>query len=169
MALNMERAGAGVLFLLGLDTSYNVASAGLSAPQTTELRTMGAEGGGANEATLMKWVWIANVKTLIYTGFSSILARSWWPLLGGVVVTVDIHGSYRYALACGRRSPTPGGRVMESLSMGGGMTSRRGGVLPVQQQEHGTERTPGSSLGDPQEQTRTSAANGDVIMSGRPR
>lgn len=99
--LDVRRAGAGVLFLLGLDAAYNVGSFSLSAPQTTERRIRDAEGSSETPEESMKWVWISSAKMIGYTLFASVLAGSWWPLIGGVVVVADLHSSYRYAIRCG--------------------------------------------------------------------
>jgi hypothetical protein len=94
----------GLLFFGGMEIGYNVGGQTCSAPQTTELRVAGKEGGGAAEETLWKWVWMANSKTLLFTTIVSLIARSWAPLLGGLVSVVDMHASYRYAVRCGKRS-----------------------------------------------------------------
>ena len=114
--LNVRRAAAGVGFMLGLDTAYNIGSFSLSAPQTTERRIKDTEGKSETPKEAMRWVWISSVKMLVYTGFSSLLMGSWWPLIGGLVVTGDLHASYRYAIYCGKKS----------VSLGGAMLSRSG-------------------------------------------
>lgn len=92
-----RRALAGVLFLASVDASYNAYSALNSSPQTTEL--FAAE----REQTLMKYVWIGNGAALFLGGFSSMIARSWWPLGGTVFVMAQMHWLYKHAAACGKK------------------------------------------------------------------
>lgn len=112
-----RHALAAILFMGGLEIAYNAYGSVCSSPQTTELRVGGAEGGGAAESTLWKYVWIANSKTLILTGIASLVARTVWPFVGGIVAAGMMHGLYTYARNKGRRmhayaSATPplGGR-----------------------------------------------------------
>lgn len=100
----LEHGINGLLFFGGLEIGYNVGGQTCSAPQTTELRVQGAEGGGAAEKTLWKWVWMANGKTLFWTTLVSFISRSWMPLLGGLVSIGDMHFSYRYAVSCGKKA-----------------------------------------------------------------
>lgn len=93
----------GLLFFGGLEIGYNIGGQTLSSPQTTELRVAGAEGGGAAEGTLFKWVHMAAAKVLLFSTLVSIVARSPFPLLGGVVSIADTYASYHYAIRCGRR------------------------------------------------------------------
>lgn len=91
----------GLLFFGGLEIGYNVGGQTLSSPQTTELRVAGKEGGGAAESTLYKWVHLACGKTLLFCSLVSFVARSWYPLLGGLVSIADTYASYKYAIRCG--------------------------------------------------------------------
>src|SRR4051812_42737272 len=103
----------GLLFFGGLEIGYNIGGQTLSSPQTTELRVAGKEGGGAAEATLFKWVHMAAAKVLVFSTLVSIVSRSIYPLLGGVVSIIDTYASYKYAIRCGRNhgSTTLGGRA----------------------------------------------------------
>lgn len=101
--------------MLGLDLSYTLGSFSLSAPQTTERRIKDQEGSSETPEQSMKWVWIATGKMLVYTGFPSLMQKSWWPLAGGLVAIADMHGSYRYAIRCGKRSHTPGGDMVGQM------------------------------------------------------
>jgi hypothetical protein len=96
-----SRVGDGLLFFGGLEIGYNVGGQTLSAPQTTELRVMGAEGGGAAVGTLFKWVHMATAKVFLYCAFVSILTRSYWPIVGGLVAIADTFASYSYAVKSG--------------------------------------------------------------------
>ena len=103
MALNgdggmFKRAG---LFMLGVDIAYNIGSFSLSAPQTTERRINDSEGASETPKEAMRWVWLSTWKMLAYNGFAAFLSGSLWPLFGGLVVIVDLHASYRYAISCG--------------------------------------------------------------------
>lgn len=101
--LNSARGINALLFFSGLEMGYNVMGGTNSAPQTTELRIEGAEGGGAAEETLMKWVHLAGVKIVVYTGLVSIVAGSWWAFLGGLISAVEMHCNYIYAVRSGKR------------------------------------------------------------------
>ena len=111
--------GGGVnalLFYAGLEIQHNIFGDNCSSPQTTELRVGGAEGGGAAESTLMKWVHIASGKGLLLTGVVGFITGNWFSFLGAIVGVVDMQATYWYAKVCGRRlrggstlgKPTPG-------------------------------------------------------------
>ncbi len=108
---NVGRAKSAAYFMLGVDIAYNIGSFSLSAPQTTERRINDTEGSSETPREAMKWVWISTWKMVAYNGFAALLAGNIWPLLGGAVVIADLHGSYRYAIRCGKRSKTLGGRM----------------------------------------------------------
>lgn len=92
-----------LLFFAGLEITHNIFGDNTSSPQTTELRIGGAEGGGAAESTLMKWVHIATGKALILTGIVGFVTGNWFSFLGSVVGTVDMQTTYWYAKRCGRK------------------------------------------------------------------
>jgi hypothetical protein len=104
----MNRELKALLFFGGLEIGYNIMGGTNSSPQTTELRTGGEEGGGAAERTLMKWVWLADCKTLLYTGLVSLIAGNPYAFFGGLIATVEMHSNYVYAKACGRRRKDAG-------------------------------------------------------------
>lgn len=108
-----------LLFFAGFEIGYQVNGSGCSSPQTTELRVGGAEGGGAAEKTLMKWVHKSSVTTLLVTGLMSIFAGSPAAFLGGMLSVADMEGCYAYAKKCGRR-----------MAGGGSVGSPSGGVGP---------------------------------------
>lgn len=91
--LGTARKGlAGALFLLGIDTAYNVYGGTNSSPQTTDVMTDPNRISG-----LMKYVWIGGGKVVVYTGLASWLARSWWPLIGGLTGGIAMHCLYVHA------------------------------------------------------------------------
>lgn len=94
----------GLHFYAGLEITYNMGGAKLSSPQTTELRVAGAEGGGAAESTLMKWVHMATGQALILTALVGFVSGNWFSFFGSVIGSADLQGSYWYAKRCGRRS-----------------------------------------------------------------
>lgn len=91
----MRRGIAGLLFLEGVGQAYNVVSATNSSPQTTEVF-----GDAKRRATLMKWVWIGHGQVIVFMGLASFIAKSWWPLIGGGLVTATMHCCYSYAKNC---------------------------------------------------------------------
>lgn len=121
LELPVRRAAAGIGLMLGMDVAYNIGSFSLSAPQTTQRRIQDEEGSSETPKQSMQWVWISTWKMLLYTGIPSLLSRSWWPFVGGLVVVADVHGSYQYAIRCGKRAKTPGGTMLDtSWRMSGG-------------------------------------------------
>ena len=107
--------------MLGVDIAYNIGSFSLSAPQTTERRINDSEGASETPKEAMRWVWLSTWKMLAYNGFAAFLAGSVWPILGGLVVIVDLHASYRYAIYCGMRKKL-------GKKLGGGMGAGAGAV-----------------------------------------
>lgn len=96
--------GASTLFGVYLDMAYNVASANLSSPQTTELFA------SARSDTLWKHVKRADAQVAIYTAIGAIIANgenrgSWvWPVFGGTLAGLIMHASYAVALRDGLAS-----------------------------------------------------------------
>lgn len=103
MALKGSRELTALLFFAGFEIGYQVNGSGCSSPQTTELRVGGAEGGGAAESTLMKWVHKSTATTLLVTGLMSLFAGNPAAFFGGVLSCFDMEASYAYAKRCGRR------------------------------------------------------------------
>jgi hypothetical protein len=102
MAAPLGREVKALLFFAGFEIGYQVNGSGCSSPQTTELRVGGAEGGGAAEKTLMKWVHKSTAVTLTVTLGMSLLAGNLWAFFGALVSVFDMEGSYWYAKRCGR-------------------------------------------------------------------
>ena len=147
--LNLKKAGAAGFFLLGMDVAYNMGSFSLSAPQTTERRMRDTEGSSETAAEAMKWVHISTAKVIVYTGFASLLAGSWWPFIGGAAMIADLQASYRYAVSCGRRARTPGGKMLGSLGVG--LNGDQGGPAD------GASHSPPTPVGKPQSRVRAGA------------
>ena len=100
-------AGLGVTSALAFgvyaDLAFNLFSAMNSSPQTTELFA------GDRADTLWKYVKIADLAALTFGVFGSLLDRSWWPLIGAVVVVAVMHAMYAHALQAGKDKPAPKG------------------------------------------------------------
>ncbi len=105
--------------MLGMDIAYNIGSFSLSAPQTTERRIKDTEGVSETPAEAMKWVWLSTWKMIAYTAIPSLIGGTIWPLIGGLVVVADVHASYQYAISCGKRAITPGGKLVEKAQTNG--------------------------------------------------
>lgn len=120
----IRRGGAAGLFLLGVDAAYNVMGGSNSSPQTTEVF-----GKGKRKKTLMKWVYLAEIKILLYTGFASWIAPKgvrFWPIFGGLIVAVEMHLSYVYAAKCATRdASSPSG---DEIDYGGGAAQETPGM-----------------------------------------
>lgn len=95
-----RKALSGALFLLGIDTAYNVYGGTNSSPQTTDVF---GDRDPERVRSLMKYVWIGGAKVLAYTGIASYLARSWWPLAGGVIGGGAMHCLYLHARGQARK------------------------------------------------------------------
>lgn len=118
-ATRAQRALNGVLFLGGLELSYNVYGGTNSSPQTTDVF-----GGGERSRTLMKWVSIAGVKCGIYAILASLIARSWWPFAGVAISATSMHVLYLHANRCAVRREQEGGG--SPIPNSGGGSSGRG-------------------------------------------
>lgn len=105
-----------VLYMVTVDASLNVFSAQNSSPQTTELFAKD------RKATLMKYVWIGDATTLALGIFASVIAGSYWPLLGAVTVAVFMHFLYVHAARKGSSSgeQQPAGSKNGGLALVGG-------------------------------------------------
>lgn len=96
--------GAAMLFGVYIDASYNVVSANLSSPQTTELFAQD------RADTLWKHVIRADAQLAGITLLGMWIAQAeqpgaWvWPLIGAAVSGVIMHASYAVALSQGQQS-----------------------------------------------------------------
>jgi len=86
---------AALAFGVYADLAFNLFSAMNSSPQTTELF---AED---RAETLWKYVKVADAAALAFGVFGSLLDKSWWPLIGAVVVVGVMHAMYAHALKAG--------------------------------------------------------------------
>ena len=101
MALAGFGATAALAFGVYADLAFNLFSAMNSSPQTTELFA------DDRADTLWKYVKIADVAALAFGIFGSMLDKSWWPLIGALVVIVVMHLMYMHALKAGRGKAAP--------------------------------------------------------------
>lgn len=98
-----RHAISALLFMVAVNEAMQVFGTFCSSPQTTELFAK------VREATLMKWVVVANVNAIAISGFASLLARSLWPLIGGLLVIAELHWLYKHAARVGKRAAAPAG------------------------------------------------------------
>lgn len=161
-AMSTRRGIAGILFLEGVGQAYNVVSATNSSPQTTEV--FGGADGGKRSKTLMKWVWVGHAQVFAFMGLASLIARSWWPLIGGGLVTGVMHGCYAHAKRCADRGEKAGGWGVGAPPTSSGAGTGRGGVPDTDGSR------PAGPLGRPQSQVRMHGiepANGNRPDTGR--
>jgi len=93
MGWNLSAEGVG-LFILAAAESFNVYSAFCSSPWT--IRNVGADGDKAQTAVL--YAAMAGAANVGLGLGASLLARSWWPLVGTTSVTIIMSLIYRDAL-----------------------------------------------------------------------
>lgn len=99
----LDAAGVG-LFILAAAESFNVYSAFCSSPWTVE--NFGADDEKAR--TAMYYATMAGAANVGLGFGASLLARSWWPLVGTSAVTVVMLYIYRRALAKGQAAGSTG-------------------------------------------------------------
>lgn len=99
----LDAAGVG-LFVLAAAESFNVYSAFCSSPWTCE--NFGADDEKASSA--WQYAMMAGVANVGLGVGASLLARSWWPLVGTTSVTVVMSLIYRRALARGMAAGSAG-------------------------------------------------------------
>lgn len=103
MSSRMNAAGIG-LFILASAESFNVYSAFCSSPWT--IRNVGAD--GEKGQTAMQYAAMAGAANIGLGLGASLLARSWWPLVGTAAVTVVMTLIYRHALREAQRTGSAG-------------------------------------------------------------
>jgi len=91
------RIGAAILFLQASTNAMDVFSAVNSSPWTAE----NFGGDQTKNASVREYVWHGIGLTVFYIGGASILARSWWPVLGGGITLAYMYFLYTRALARG--------------------------------------------------------------------
>lgn len=96
-----RRAFAALLFLTAVNETMQVFGTFCSSPQTTEMFAR------ERLSTLMKYVMLANVNAIGIAAFASWLARSVWPLIGGLFVVAELHFLYRHAAKAGSEPDAP--------------------------------------------------------------
>lgn len=99
----MDAAGVG-LFILAAAESFNVYSAFCSSPWT--IRNVGADDEKGRTA-MMYAMWAGGANVALGLG-ASLLASSWWPLVGTSLVTVAMTVIYRHALSEAQRTGSAG-------------------------------------------------------------
>lgn len=103
MTLNIDAAGVG-LFLVATAESFNIISAMCSSPWT-------AENFGADEEkrrSTWKYVTLATVGNIGLGFGASLLAKTWWPLIGTSIVSVGMVAVYHHALSKGMKAGSTG-------------------------------------------------------------
>jgi hypothetical protein len=103
LSLDISAAGVG-LFLMATAESFNIISAMCSSPWT-------AENFGADEekaSSTRKYVMMAAVGNLGLGFGTSLLAHSWWPLIGTGIVSVAMWFVYDHALKKGMAAGSTG-------------------------------------------------------------
>jgi hypothetical protein len=106
VAASSSNGGAtrGIAILVAAATVYDITAAINSSPQTTEINAK------ARAKTLMKWVNIGVVQSLLFVFLAAASDRSnrFVILWSGILASGLIYGQYLYAKACGLRSVEPG-------------------------------------------------------------
>jgi hypothetical protein len=94
----------GVAFLVAAGTVVGVIAAACSSPQTAEINADKRAG------TLMKWVHVGMVNTVLLVGIAAIVDPKHRPgiLAGGLLEMTIMYGSYLHAKQSGTSNPGPG-------------------------------------------------------------
>lgn len=103
----IERVGGqgdGVAFLVAAGIVYEIVAAACSSPQTTEINAK------TRSSTLMKWVHIGLVQSVLFVGAAAYFDRSRAVayLTGGGAAALIMYGSYIHAQRAGVGSDDPG-------------------------------------------------------------
>lgn len=104
MASSAERTASAGIFLMALAEAFNVYGALNSSPWTAE--NFGADPEKARSCR--QYVLQADIVNLALGVGSSLVARSPWPFLGILVITVYMHYMYERALRKGRTAGSTG-------------------------------------------------------------
>jgi len=96
-------ASNGIAFLVGGGIVYEIVASNCSSPQTTELNA------STRAATLMKWVHLGMVQSVIFVGAAALLdqAHRRAILAGGGLAMVLMYGLYAHAKTAGLASGEP--------------------------------------------------------------
>jgi hypothetical protein len=98
------RVGAAILFLQASTNAMDVFSAVNSSPWTAE----NFGGDQTKNASVREYVWHGVGLTVFYITGAAILARSWWPIVGGGITLVYMWWLYSRALARGAARQSQG-------------------------------------------------------------
>jgi hypothetical protein len=98
------RVGAAILFLQASTNAMDVFSAVNSSPWTAE----NFGGDQTKNASVREYVWHGIGLTVFYIGGASVLARSWWPVIGGGITLVYMWWLYHRALERGAARQSQG-------------------------------------------------------------
>jgi hypothetical protein len=98
------RVGAAILFLQASTNAMDVFSAVNSSPWTAE----NFGGDQTKNASVKEYVWHGVGLTIFYIGGASILARSWWPIVGGGITLGYMYWLYSRALDRGAARQSQG-------------------------------------------------------------
>jgi hypothetical protein len=116
--LESASAGNGVPFLVSAGIVYEIIAAACSSPQTTEINA------GARATTLMKWVHIGLVQSVLFVGIAATIDRAHAvPIItGGALAGTIMYGSYLHAKTAGL---TDGGPSTETYDLAGPWHAQR--------------------------------------------
>lgn len=92
-----------IAFGVAADLVYNIFSATNSSPQTTELFA------GDRAHTLMKYVRLGGLQSIVLVGIMAARGRSVWPILGGGLAGAMMWFMYAHALQAGQGKAKPAG------------------------------------------------------------
>src|SRR5882672_6508412 len=86
----------GIAFLVSAGIVYEIIAAACSSPQTTEINA------STRADTLMKWVIIGMVMSLVFVLIATTMSkRKWAPLLGGGLAGAMLWAAYAHAKSAG--------------------------------------------------------------------
>ena len=98
------RVGAAILFLQASTNAMDVFSAVNSSPWTAE----NFGGDQTKNASVREYVWHGIGLTVFYIAGASILAKSWWPIVGGGITLGYMYFLYSRALDRGAARQSQG-------------------------------------------------------------
>ena len=105
MASEFGTQSDAVTFMVAGGLVFEIVAAMCSSPQTTELNA-------ARVPTLMKWVLIGLVVSVLYVAIAVRIDRKRWPsILGGGLAGLILFGAYWYAKEAAEKSDEPGTEI----------------------------------------------------------
>jgi len=96
-----ERRHAAVVMGIYATLALDMFGSVTSSPQTTELFAKD------REATLMKYVYLADAGGLGLGAVMSVVDGSWFPLVGAAIICVPMHFLYKHAATVGKSTNPP--------------------------------------------------------------